>query len=440
MTFILKRVSIKGFLGSRDIDVEFKEGPNFLIGRNGTGKTTFIKLIYSIFTFNEDEYSRLKFDEITITFYDDEKNRSPQLKIEKLSERRAYFRYYFRTAGNEKYMSFSDERDIASQLILKNREDAIQALRRRNKIANQKMAELRGIFTNNIHFSWLPLQRTSRYQGHPYIDYEDDSVELAQDPIDGKIEELVSEMTRFFSTLDSRTAGETRLFQEAYFKSLIAFKAPSIPQIIDRTMNIDLDSQKRSMINIFVELGFSESGIVSDVDVFYSKAKTAADRLMSGKSEGIGVSDLFSIADSIRLNEIVNKFKDYEEKKRIIQKPKTDFSNIISKMMLNKELRFNEANQPEFINKNEDLGKIDIRDLSSGEKQIFVIFAEVLLQNKRRFIFLADEPELSLHIDWQEKLVRNIIDLNENCQLIFATHSPDLVSSHQNSVIDFELL
>ncbi len=65
-------------------------------------------------------------------------------------------------------------------------------------------------------------------------------------------------------------------------------------------------------------------------------------------------------------------------------------------------------------------------ELSSGEKQIFIILLKVLLQENKSCVFLLDEPEISLHLDWQRELISYIRALNENCQLIIVTHSPTI--------------
>ncbi len=65
--------------------------------------------------------------------------------------------------------------------------------------------------------------------------------------------------------------------------------------------------------------------------------------------------------------------------------------------------------------------------LSSGEKQILVILLTVLIQNNKASILFMDEPEISLHFDWQKKLIQYIKELNPNVQIILATHSPALV-------------
>jgi len=61
-----------------------------------------------------------------------------------------------------------------------------------------------------------------------------------------------------------------------------------------------------------------------------------------------------------------------------------------------------------------------------------------LLQESRPMLFFADEPELSLHVGWQEKLLPSLRTLNPNSQIIVATHSPDIVSIYGKQVIHME--
>ena len=75
----------------------------------------------------------------------------------------------------------------------------------------------------------------------------------------------------------------------------------------------------------------------------------------------------------------------------------------------------------------EDDLPISIYELSSGEKQMLYILWKVLLHNQKPYILFLDEPEISLHIDWQESLIGKIRLLNPNCQVIIATHAPSVL-------------
>lgn len=70
---------------------------------------------------------------------------------------------------------------------------------------------------------------------------------------------------------------------------------------------------------------------------------------------------------------------------------------------------------------------LDSKSLSSGEKQLLIIMLTVLLEKNEEYILLMDEPEISMHFEWQRKLISNIISLNPNCQIILTSHSPAII-------------
>lgn len=69
---------------------------------------------------------------------------------------------------------------------------------------------------------------------------------------------------------------------------------------------------------------------------------------------------------------------------------------------------------------------IQLHELSAGEKQMLLILLNVFLMDEKPSVLLMDEPELSLHITWQEKLLRTLRKLNPQCQIIISTHSPSI--------------
>lgn len=65
--------------------------------------------------------------------------------------------------------------------------------------------------------------------------------------------------------------------------------------------------------------------------------------------------------------------------------------------------------------------------LSSGEKQMLVILLTALIQDKQPGVLFMDEPEVSLHIEWQQKLISLVRELNPHVQIILTTHSPAVI-------------
>ncbi|MGI6222232.1 MAG: AAA family ATPase [Prevotella sp.] len=65
--------------------------------------------------------------------------------------------------------------------------------------------------------------------------------------------------------------------------------------------------------------------------------------------------------------------------------------------------------------------------LSSGEKQILAILLTVLVEDNQNYVLFMDEPEVSMHVEWQKQLIDLILKLNPNVQIILTTHSPAVI-------------
>ena len=80
--------------------------------------------------------------------------------------------------------------------------------------------------------------------------------------------------------------------------------------------------------------------------------------------------------------------------------------------------------------------KIEFRDLSSGEKQLVLLFCNIILASAKASIFIIDEPEISLNIKWQRSLLDTLLNLvsKNHVQFIIATHSIELLTKHNENV------
>ncbi len=79
-----------------------------------------------------------------------------------------------------------------------------------------------------------------------------------------------------------------------------------------------------------------------------------------------------------------------------------------------------------------------LQKLSSGERHLLTFFATILLLGKEQNFILLDEPEISLDIEWQEKLLSTISKLAPNSQIIVASHSPSIMGDYFKSVVGIE--
>lgn len=113
------------------------------------------------------------------------------------------------------------------------------------------------------------------------------------------------------------------------------------------------------------------------------------------------------------------------DKAKELSAPKIKFQDLIDEL-------FSETCKTIIRNKNEimflqDGDSLCPYQLSSGEKQILVILLTVLVQDNDHGVLFMDEPEISLHVEWQERLINLIRELNPNVQIILTTHSPAVI-------------
>lgn len=128
---------------------------------------------------------------------------------------------------------------------------------------------------------------------------------------------------------------------------------------------------------------------------------------------------------SKRKDELTDKLDNPKEAITKLRQPQNRFFEILDELFIETGKKVNrEANEISFIL---DHQLISAYQLSSGEKQLLIILLRILIQDNKQAILFMDEPEISLHIEWQQKLIGYIRELNPNVQLIIATHSPAII-------------
>lgn len=108
-----------------------------------------------------------------------------------------------------------------------------------------------------------------------------------------------------------------------------------------------------------------------------------------------------------------------------VSKPKTKFQDLIDELFNDTGKKINRKSNEILFEQDGD--ELTPYQLSSGEKQMLVILLTVLVQDHQHCSLFMDEPEISLHIEWQQKLISLIRVLNPNVQIILTTHSPAVI-------------
>ncbi|MFJ4267726.1 AAA family ATPase [Paenarthrobacter nicotinovorans] len=125
------------------------------------------------------------------------------------------------------------------------------------------------------------------------------------------------------------------------------------------------------------------------------------------------------------LQSVVRRIRRVNEEIEFATHSQRAFQGVIGSLYSgDKRILFNRNSRIEFHFGRKRLG---LNHLSSGEKQLLRILLTTLSSGSGAV--LVDEPELSMHVDWQRRLLKSMQDVNPKCQLILATHSPEVVAT-----------
>ena len=116
---------------------------------------------------------------------------------------------------------------------------------------------------------------------------------------------------------------------------------------------------------------------------------------------------------------------DAAQKAQVLSEPKKLFQDIVDSLFKDTgKTIIRSANEIRFNQLGEQLLPYQ---LSAGEKQILAILLTVLVEDNQPYVLFMDEPEISLHFEWQKQLIDLVLRLNPNIQIIMTTHSPAVV-------------
>jgi len=105
---------------------------------------------------------------------------------------------------------------------------------------------------------------------------------------------------------------------------------------------------------------------------------------------------------------------------------------------LYKELEVSRDKGFVFVNPRGD--EVPVTGLSSGEQHRLVLLYELLFRVSEGALILIDEPELSLHVVWQESFLRDIQEIARirNFDVLIATHSPQIISDRWDLTVELK--
>jgi predicted ATPase len=409
---LLRSVRISGLWG-RSIRLDFHHDVNLLIGVNGSGKTTIVNLLAAALRADVAALNRARFQSIALDIVSSKGRKSARLEVEKVTDEQLPFaRYVFRIKkpGIRKKEVF-----VLHEERVYNARYRAPELRRQSEALAEQLASLVNVTWLSVHRSQQGISREEQYESL----------------VDKKLNQVSNSLVRYFSLLSTRGAGQTQHFQKAVFQSLLHQSTES--NAFAMVKDLDLDAEQKALTQVFHEFVVNDEAAIESIDKQFKLVRHAAGR--EGARKGFTWDELAATMGMLRIHSIVQEWNKLVERLQAIYAPRDQFLAMLSSLMPKKAFTINSKNE---LSAAIGTSTLPLRNLSSGEKQLLIILGEALLQDKAPCIYIADEPELSLHVTWQEQLIANLRRVNPNAQIIFATHSPDIVGQYSKNIMDME--
>lgn len=447
---IIKTFSAKKVFGYLDFSITFNPDINFLVGGNGSGKTTALRLINALLIPNFSELIFTPFSNAQLSLED----RGETLSIEAISSEETITLSISNLDDKLVLPNYSEEDNVFYGKRIIKKSDLIEEINRDN--ASHPIVKNIANITSPI-FLGLDRKRDSATEDKSdyYFEREMRIREYATTSrttrtrrlIRGSLgpslmetELLVQDAYRNFRRIEDRQSSKLRdsiLLSVFKYVDFHALEGQNIEE--SWSEKLKLLERKKEIKDSLSKIGIRDTKLSNEIDTFFERLTTLFESMGEGPEGSINVEFLTNKSQIDRIEKIVDVIDSNKSMVDKYFKPISDFLSTVNEFYKDsgKTLHINAVGQLEV--ERPDKKKTTIEGLSSGERQLLVIFSHVYFNNSDRkgksSVFIIDEPELSLHLGWQEKFSEIILSINPTSQFIMATHSPEIVGSNKKKAI-----
>jgi len=417
----LKSFKIIKLFGVNNVELKINDDTGIFVGENGIGKTTILNVLFFTMTKKFHKLLYVDFESIELTFNSNEKM---TLLKEWLETDSLYFNEEI-IERISRYLTKQDFVYFTSQLKYRPIDEVLQLSNIKRKLPPAILRDIKLIKSKKMHVENIPLIEFGLLIDKYITD------EILYFPTYRRIEEDLIKLGINLPDNDVENKEDIELIQ--FGMSDVKNVFYNIEEEIKNSTILGYSQVTGEMISHLVHMQEVTNKMKEKI-----KDYVTLDIVLDRVGKHLREQDRNRIRELIRSNELFedtrntynplifflyNLFEIYEQHRQKDDSIK-NFTKVCNSYLVNKEVEYNESTVKIMVIDKKSREPIELSNLSSGEKQIVSLFTRILLTTQNNFILLFDEPELSLSIEWQEKLLEDVINTGNCSFMIAVTHSP----------------
>lgn len=450
----ITEIHVEKLFGLYDYTIPFNldERVTIIIGPNGFGKTTLLRMIDGIFNAKFSIFSEIPFKLFAITLED---KSIITIKPKKSDTKGTEKSIYFSIKGKQKELSLSDLMDFSDpeltyflgKTLFSEEERRLvfpSRYRRKELIENVDLflSKYKDFYLNNFEHNMIeriPMRDKIFRILNEYLD-------LITGDYDVKIHFIETQrLVNYFSKNAREDSSSEAKMVKMYSRDIVDRISEKLTESTEVTQRLDSSFPKRVMSRT-VKLTHNKKSF----DELLSELKALKEKREQLNQTGILLeldtnldidqdlpeetknADFLAAVLSIYVEDTKKKLEVFDELSDKIEKLK----NIINERFSHKEMNIDKNRGFVFTT---DTGEIIFPEsLSSGEQHELVIFYQMLFEIPEGSLVLIDEPELSFHIEWQLKFLDDILAIADlsGFDVLVATHSENIINRHWDLTFD----
>ncbi len=454
----ITRAMVKNLHGAFSINKRFFDDYTFLHGINGTGKTSLLRAIQALTLPQLDWICLNNFSSIEvgishenqkISFRCDKKDQDVVLKYRCGNDRVNEVHNIQRVQNTIKniqrnYGSVEDGSDVVNNIILEifSASEIIKLIQRLPSpifLGLDRTAKLEREADRTLY-------ERKRYSTYGANIFQDQALSQGI----SQAHSLIHNASRRYVT--QKRIAENKLREEISFLMfpLTDYSRDQLPEFPGQKDVLRFRRMRMEIARTLEQIGYDPTRIERSVDPFFERIITSARKLSRYANLGEALEKTSeSSEDRIHLYnwlqtqpvltlifayfDLVENYNKTVNRARLLL---SRFESIVNSFFADsgKNLVISEVGDLTVRRGNDN---IQVNELSSGEKQILVLLTHLAFNPslQKENVLIIDEPELSLHVRWQEIFVDSVMRANPNTQMILATHSPSIVLDRRDRMV-----